>query len=115
MAALVKTNSELRSFVLADVDELSEQFQIYDLDPLVACVKEYKRCPKRGRDGHEDKLAQLWKHLLDKLSGLPQKLQNIVRGLELRMSTDSAWIEVEKRMRAPPKAPLIADYEAVRR
>ena len=62
--ALLKHKSSLLPSVLVEAETLPEKFQNCDVNILATWMNEYKRCPKRGRGGDEDKLARQWKQLL---------------------------------------------------
>ena len=100
---LLKHTPSLAPSVLVEAETLHEKFQNCDVNILATWMNEYKRCPRRGRGGDEDKLARQWKQLLLKANDLPPKLKGVVMRLRYRLSTDPAWIDPS----------LHADYEAV--
>jgi hypothetical protein len=112
--ALLKHKSSLRPSVLVEVETLHEKFQYRDVTTLATWMNEYKRCPKRGRGGGEDKLARQWKQLLLKANDLPPKVKAVVMRLQYRLLNHPAWIEAEKADDVLDTAPQLVACEAVK-
>jgi hypothetical protein len=112
--ALLKHKSSLLTSVLVEAETLDEKFQTCDVNILATWMNEYKRCPKRGRGGDEDKLARQWKQLLNTANDLPPKVKGVVMKLRCRLLTDPAWIEAEKAEEALATAPQLVACETVK-
>ena len=112
--ALLKHKSSLLPSVLVEAETLHEKFQNCDVNILATWMNEYKRCPKRGRGGGEDKLARQWKQLLLKANDLPPKVKGVVMRLQYRLLNHPAWIEAEKADDALDTAPQLVVCEAVK-
>ena len=72
-------------------------------------MNEYKRCPKRGRGGDEDKLARQWKQLMLNAqwkqlmlnaNDRSPKVRDVVMRLRHRVLTEPVWIEAGKAKEA---------------
>jgi hypothetical protein len=112
--ALLKHKSSLLPSVLVEVETLHEKFQYRDVTILATWMNEYKRCPKRGRGGGEDKLARQWKQLLLKANDLPPTVKAVVMRLQYRLLNHPAWIEAEKADDVLDTAPQLVACEAVK-
>jgi len=112
--ALLKHKSSLLPSVLVEAETLHEKFQNCDVNILATWMNEYKRCPKRGRGGDEDKLARQWKQLLLKANDLSPKLKAVVMSLWYRLSTDPVWIDAEQAAAVLANVTQLATSEAVK-
>ena len=112
--ALLKHKSSLLPSVLVEAETLHEKFQHRDLTILATWMTEYKRCPKRGRCGGEDKLARQWKQLLLKANDLPPKVKGVVMTLQYLLLNAPTWIEAEKADDALDTEPQLVACEAVK-
>ena len=112
--ALLKRKSSLPPSVVVEAETLNERFQNCDVNMSATWMNEYKRCPKRGRGGGEDKLARQWKQLLLTANDLPPKVKGVVMRLQYRLLNHPAWIEAEKADDALDTAPQLVACEAVK-